>query len=226
MGQHRHQFLGHVPAAKDIHPSGGVDLLHKNVPDSLRMPGVAQVAGVLNAPEAQSLGIQAHGALLSHVRQQPQIAAGLKFFLRLFAESEGVFIPCGEIVEKHIAGAAADHAQVLHIVPGQGKIVAPGAFCLQHLPGDFFRAVLHRAAADGAADTAVLSHQHPGTRAPGSGPGGSGDGDQHQILSAPQAGSNGFQHITHGFLPPAHKIRRCSKVRESSRHSQVSARFR
>ena len=57
MGQYRYQLLGHMSAAKDVHSAGGVDLLYENVPDPLRMPGVAQVAGILDAPEAKLLGV-------------------------------------------------------------------------------------------------------------------------------------------------------------------------
>ena len=87
------------------------------------MPGQGQRIH-RKAPIACLPGIKAHFALLPHIGQQPQGAASAERFLRFSAQLDGMRIPGGEIVEKHITRTAADHAQVLDVVFGQGEVMA------------------------------------------------------------------------------------------------------
>ena len=110
MAQHRHQLLSHMAAAENVNLAGDVDLLRENISDPFGVAGQGQRLGNLHAPVAQIRRVEPHLPVFAHTGQQPQSIALPELRFCLLTERDGMFISGGEIVEKHIAGSAADHA--------------------------------------------------------------------------------------------------------------------
>ena len=110
MGQHGNKLLGHVTAAKDIDPAGGVDLFGENITGTLGMPGKYQVRRNFQAPDPFFRRMQSHFSISADIGQKPQVMALAEYFLRHCAKRQGMGITGGQIVEKHVAGTAADHS--------------------------------------------------------------------------------------------------------------------
>ena len=101
-------------------------------------------------------------------------------------------------VHRHIA--AADHADILHLVPVEPVLVDGAAALLQKLFAQFNGLTLYRAAADGAAQQARLTHQHLGASPAGSGAVVGNDGAQHRIMVLFHLIEQGGENVVHGVL--------------------------
>ena len=101
-------------------------------------------------------------------------------------------------MHRHIA--AADHADILHLVPVEPVLVDGAAALLQKLFAQFNGLTLYRAAADGAAQQARLTHQHLGASPAGSGAVVGNDGAQHRIMVLFHLIEQGGENVVHGVL--------------------------
>ena len=100
-------------------------------------------------------------------------------------------------LEIHVHGPAADHAEVLHVVFRERKVMLAAALFLEHLFGQLLGLILHRAAAYGAADAPVFADQHPRTRAPRRRARGRYHRDEHQFLAVFEPSGYLPEHVPH-----------------------------
>ena len=102
-------------------------------------------------------------------------------------QAGGVPGTAAKALEQHADVPAAHHAQVGRARRGQLKLLQARTRSTQHPRADFRAAVLHRAAAHGAAGFAARKHSHRGARAARHRPAGFHNQRQHAVFAAQNA---------------------------------------
>jgi hypothetical protein len=191
-GKQRLQSLGYVPASKDKNLARKVDGFPINAPVSgldqnAAVPGQGfyNVSAQAHPFKGKALCIQGHGPIagICQVDKEPEVFVFFQTGKAGRYQSYRFAVAPWDKLKIDIHIAAAYHAQFFLIILVEPVSFAPGLAPFQQGLGKFHRFVLHRSAANGSADPALLVHQHVSARAPGAGPGFGHDGCQYRVLT-------------------------------------------